>query len=69
MIQSTLNYRNVSTRLCLVRMDSLSGTAESTLELVKDAIILVQVTQLLPQVVMYVDRLYGFLLHRHIPDL
>jgi len=69
MIQSTLNYRHVSTPLCLVRMDSLSGTTECTLELVKDAIIFVQVAQLLTEMFVDIDRLDWLVLHGDIPNL
>ena len=69
MIQSTLNYRHVSTAVHLARMDSLSGTTECTLELVKDAIILVQVAQLLTKMFVDIDRLDWLVLHGDIPNL
>ena len=69
MIQSTLNYRHVSTAVHLARMDSLSGTTECTLELVKDAIIFVQVAQLLTEVFVDIDRLDWLILHGDIPNL
>jgi len=50
-------------------MDVLSGAAESTFKLVKDAIILVQVTQLLTEVFVDIDRLDWFVLHGNIPNL
>ena len=50
-------------------MDVLSGSAESTFKLVKDAIILVQVTQLLTEVFVDIDRLDWFVLHGNIPNL
>jgi len=50
-------------------MDVLSGSAECTFKLVKDAIVLVQVTQLLTEVFVDVDRLDWLVLHSDIPDL
>jgi len=50
-------------------MDVLSGSTESTFKLVKDAIILVQVAQLLTEMFVDIDRLDWFVLHSDIPNL
>lgn len=48
--------------------DSLSISAECTLKLVKDAIVLVQVAQLAPKMVVHIDRLDRFVLHIDVPN-
>jgi hypothetical protein len=48
--------------------DSLSIPAERALKLVEYAIILVQVTKLLAQVIMNIDGLDGLVFHGNIPD-
>jgi hypothetical protein len=50
-------------------MDVLSGSTECTFKLVKDAIILVQVAQLLTEVFVDVDCLDWLVLHGDIPNL
>lgn len=52
-----------------LKLCSLSASTESALKLVKDAIILIQVTQLLLEVLVDVDLLDRLLLVPYIPDL
>lgn len=44
-------------------------TAKCALELVKDTVIFVKITELLSQVVVDIDRLHRLALHRDVPDL
>lgn len=48
--------------------DGLSVSGKRALELVEDAIVLVQIAQLAPQMVVHVDRLDRTRLHVDIPD-
>ena len=48
--------------------DSLSIPTESTFELVEDAVVLVQIAQLRPQMIVDVDRLDRPRLHVDVPD-
>jgi hypothetical protein len=47
----------------------LSIVGDGALELVKDAVILIKITQLGTQVLVNVDRVHRLGLHGHIPDL
>jgi hypothetical protein len=52
-----------------LRLDSLASAAKGTLELVEYTVVLVQVTELLSEMVMDVDRLDWLALHCSVPDL
>lgn len=49
--------------------DSLVFTAPNTLELVEDTVVLVQIAELPPQVVVNWNRLHWLALHVDVPDL
>jgi hypothetical protein len=53
----------------LVHQDSLSSSAECTFKLVKDAVIFVQVAQLLTEMFVDIDSLDWLVLHGNIPNL
>lgn len=49
--------------------DSLAVAAEHALELVEYAVVLVQITEFAPQMVVYRDYFHGLRVHVYIPDL
>lgn len=63
MIQSTLGCCELA-----LDADPPRVAAECALEFVKDAIVFIQIAELLSEVVVNVDRLDGFVFHGNIPD-